>query len=86
MLTSKGAAAVTGGGFVTLAAALSATHMLPAERIALVIGVDRILSEARAITNLNGVAAVAVSKMEGEFDVARYNVAARPDAPTLPAG
>lgn len=77
MLTSKGAAAVTGGGFVTLAATLSATHVLPVEGLALLLGVDRFMSEARAITNLigNGVATIAVSKMEGEFDEQRYRVA-----------
>lgn len=70
MLTSKGAAAVTGGGFVTLAATLSATHVLPVEGLALLLGVDRFMSEARAITNLigNGVATVVVAKMEKEFD------------------
>jgi aerobic C4-dicarboxylate transport protein len=70
MLTSKGAAAVTGGGFVTLAATLSATGALPIEGLALLLGVDRFMSEARALTNLigNGVATVVVAKMEGEFD------------------
>ena len=70
MLTSKGAAAVTGGGFVTLAATLSATGVLPIEGLALLLGVDRFMSEARALTNLvgNGVATVVVAKMEGEFD------------------
>jgi aerobic C4-dicarboxylate transport protein len=77
MLTSKGAAAVTGGGFVTLAATLSATGALPVEGLALLLGVDRFMSEARAITNLigNGVATIVVSKMEGEFDAARYEAA-----------
>jgi aerobic C4-dicarboxylate transport protein len=70
MVTSKGAAAVTGGGFVTLAATLSATGVLPVEGLALLLGVDRFMSEARAITNLigNGVATVVVAKMEGEFN------------------
>ncbi len=77
MLTSKGAAAVTGGGFITLAATLAATHVLPVEGLALLLGVDRFMSEARAITNLigNGVATIVVSKMEGEFDEARYQAA-----------
>ena len=77
MLTSKGAAAVTGGGFVTLAATLAATHVLPVEGLALLLGVDRFMSEARAITNLigNGVATIVVSKMEGEFDDRRYRAA-----------
>jgi aerobic C4-dicarboxylate transport protein len=70
MLTSKGAAAVTGGGFITLAATLSATNVLPVEGLVLLLGVDRFMSEARAITNLigNGIATVVVAKMEGEFD------------------
>ncbi|WP_369361550.1 dicarboxylate/amino acid:cation symporter [Priestia megaterium] len=69
MLTSKGAAGVTGSGFITLAATLAAFPMIPVEGIALLIGVDRFMSEARAITNLigNGVATVVVSKMENEF-------------------
>jgi aerobic C4-dicarboxylate transport protein len=73
LLTSKGAAAVTGGGFITLAATLSATGTLPVEGLALLLGVDRFMSEARAITNLigNGVATVAVSRWEGDVDVAR---------------
>jgi aerobic C4-dicarboxylate transport protein len=79
MLTSKGAAAVTGGGFVTLAATLTATHVLPIEGLALLLGVDRFMSEARAITNLigNGVAAIAVSRMEGEFNEAKFAQASR---------
>jgi aerobic C4-dicarboxylate transport protein len=74
MLTSKGAAAVTGGGFVTLAATLSATHVLPVEGLALLLGVDRFMSEARAVTNLigNGIATIVVSKMEGDFNADRY--------------
>lgn len=70
MLTSKGAAAVTGGGFITLAATLSATGTLPVEGLALLLGVDRFMSEARAITNLigNGVATIVIAKMENEFD------------------
>jgi aerobic C4-dicarboxylate transport protein len=75
MLTSKGAAAVTGGGFITLAATISATKTgLPPEGLYLLFGVDRFMSEARAITNLigNGVATICVSKWEGEFDRAKY--------------
>jgi aerobic C4-dicarboxylate transport protein len=69
MLTSKGAAGVTGSGFITLAATLAAFPMIPVEGIALLLGVDRFMSEARAITNLigNAVATVVVSKMENEF-------------------
>jgi aerobic C4-dicarboxylate transport protein len=87
MLTSKGAAAVTGAGFVTLAATLQATHVLPVEGLALLFGVDRFMSEARAITNLigNGVATIVVSKWEGEFDPARYEAAiAGGSTPALP--
>ena len=86
LLTSKGAAAVTGGGFITLSATLGtaqATRDIPIEGPALVLGVDRFMSEARAITNLigNGVAAIAVSRMEGEFDLAKFRAAAaNPDA------
>lgn len=69
MLTSKGAAGVTGSGFVTLAATLAVFPSIPVEGMALILGVDRFMSEARAITNLigNGVATVVVSKMENEF-------------------
>lgn len=74
MLTSKGAAGVTGSGFITLAATLAAFPMIPVEGMALILGVDRFMSEARAITNLigNGVATVAISKMENEFDPDGY--------------
>ncbi|MBS2970433.1 dicarboxylate/amino acid:cation symporter [Metabacillus sp. KIGAM252] len=69
MLTSKGAAGVTGSGFITLAATVAAFPIIPVEGIALLIGVDRFMSEARAITNLigNGVATVVISKNENEF-------------------
>jgi aerobic C4-dicarboxylate transport protein len=73
LLTSKGAAAVTGGGFITLAATLSAVGNIPVAGLTLLLGVDRFMSEARAITNLigNGVASVVVSRSEGELDVAK---------------
>ncbi len=73
LLTSKGAAAVTGGGFITLSTTLEATHAIPAGGLSLIIGIDRFMSEARAVTNLigNGVAVIAVSAWEGEFDRAR---------------
>ena len=69
MITSKGAAAVTGGGFVTLAAALSAFEVIPVAGISLLLGIDRFMSEARAITNMigNGVATIVIAKSEGEF-------------------
>lgn len=73
MLTSKGAAAVTGGGFITLAATLSAFPTIPVAGIALLLGVDRFMSEARAITNLigNAVATVVVAKWNGSLDMAQ---------------
>ncbi|MBP7710395.1 MAG: C4-dicarboxylate transporter DctA [Rickettsiales bacterium] len=69
LFTSKGAAGVTGSGFVTLAATLSVVHTIPLAGLALILGIDRFMSEARAITNLvgNATACVAVSKWEGEF-------------------
>ncbi len=77
LLTSKGAAAVTGGGFITLAATLSAVGNIPVSGLTLLLGIDRFMSEARAITNLigNGVASVAVSKWERELDVAKARAA-----------
>jgi aerobic C4-dicarboxylate transport protein len=73
MLTSKGAAAVTGGGFITLAATLSALGTVPVAGITLLLGVDRFMSEMRSVTNLigNGVATIVVAKWEGEFDAER---------------
>jgi len=73
LLTSKTAAAVTGGGFITLAATLSAVGNIPIAGLTLLLGVDRFMSEARAITNLigNGVATVAVARWERELDLAR---------------
>jgi aerobic C4-dicarboxylate transport protein len=70
LLTSKGAAAVTGGGFVTLAATLSSTRTVPVAGLSLLLGVDRFMSEARAITNLigNGVATLAVARWERVLD------------------
>ncbi|MBK8171023.1 MAG: C4-dicarboxylate transporter DctA [Sandaracinaceae bacterium] len=87
LLTSKGAAAVTGGGFITLAATLSATGEIPVAGLVLLLGVDRFMSEARAITNLigNGVATIAISRWERELDVPRANMilsAPRTAAPT----
>lgn len=73
LLTSKGAAGVTGSGFITLAATLSTVGTIPVTGIALLLGIDRFMSEARALTNLigNGVATVVVAKWEGEFDAVR---------------
>jgi aerobic C4-dicarboxylate transport protein len=73
LLTSKGAAAVTGGGFITLAATLSSTGTVPVAGLALILGIDRFMSEARAITNLigNGVATMVVARWEGALDLER---------------
>ena len=73
MLTSKGAAGVTGSGFIVLASTLSALQVVPIEGIALVLGVDRFMSEARAITNLigNGAATLVVARSEKAFDDAQ---------------
>ncbi|MDB4874125.1 MAG: sodium:dicarboxylate symporter [Gemmatimonadetes bacterium] len=70
MLTSKGAAGVTGSGFIVLASTLSALNVVPIEGIALVLGVDRFMSEARSITNLigNGVATLVIARSENAFD------------------
>jgi aerobic C4-dicarboxylate transport protein len=75
LLTSKGAAAVTGGGFVALAATLSSMHTLPVAGLALLLGVDRFMSEARALTNLigNGVATIIVAKWERSLDERRMH-------------
>lgn len=69
MVTSKGAAGVTGSGFVILASTLSSLHKIPLEGLAFLLGVDKFMSEARAITNFigNGVAAIVISKSENEF-------------------
>lgn len=69
MVTSKGAAGVTGSGFIVLASTLTAIHKIPLEGLAFLLGVDKFMSEARAITNFigNGVATIVISKTEGEF-------------------
>ena len=70
MVTSKGAAGVTGSGFIVLASTLSALRVVPVEGVALVLGVDRFMSEARSITNLigNAVATVVIARSEGAFE------------------
>ena len=70
MLTSKGAAGVTGSGFIVLASTLAALRVVPIEGVAILLGVDRFMSEARAITNLigNGVATLVVARSENAFD------------------
>ena len=75
LLTSKGASGVTGSGFITLAATLSAVPTIPVAGLALILGIDRFMSEARALTNLvgNGVATVVVSAWEKELDRDKMN-------------
>lgn len=77
MVTSKGAAGVTGSGFVVLASTLTAIKVIPLEGLALLLGVDRFMSEARAITNFigNGVATIWISNNEGDFDRAKMEYA-----------
>ena len=69
MITSKGAAGVTGSGFIVLASTLTAVHKIPVEGLAFLLGVDKFMSEARAITNIigNGVATIVIAKSEKEF-------------------
>ena len=70
MLTSKGASGVTGAGFITLAATLAVVPTIPIAALALIVGVDRFMSECRALTNLvgNGVAALVMARWEGDLD------------------
>jgi aerobic C4-dicarboxylate transport protein len=86
LLTSKGAAAVTGGGFITLAATLATLHgKVPVAGIVLVLAIDRFMSEARAITNLfgNSVATVFVAWWEGQLDLDRARLVLAGGAPAL---
>jgi aerobic C4-dicarboxylate transport protein len=71
MITSKGASGVTGAGFVTLAATLAIVPDIPIQSLAILLGIDKFMSECRALTNLigNGVATVVISRWEGELDV-----------------
>ena len=75
MLTSKGAAGVTGSGFVILAATLSAVGNVPVGGLALILGIDRFMSEARALTNVigNGVASIVVARWTGDLDIAQLD-------------
>jgi aerobic C4-dicarboxylate transport protein len=75
LLTSKGAAGVTGSGFIVLAATLSAVGNVPVAGLALILGIDRFMSEARALTNLvgNGVATLVVAKWCGQLDEQRMH-------------
>jgi aerobic C4-dicarboxylate transport protein len=83
MLTSKGAAAVTGGGFITLAATLASLGTVPVAGITLLLGIDRFMSQMRSFTNLigNGVATIVVAKWEKEFDVERSTKVLDGEAP-----
>jgi DAACS family dicarboxylate/amino acid:cation (Na+ or H+) symporter/aerobic C4-dicarboxylate transport protein len=71
LLTSKGSAGVAGAGFVALAATLASMHKIPVSGLVLLLGVDRFLNEARAVTNLigNGVATIVVARWEGALDM-----------------
>src|SRR6516225_1432362 len=75
MLTSKGASGVTGAGFVTLAATLAIVPDIPIQSLALLLGIDKFMSECRALTNLvgNGVATVVVSRWENELDTEKLH-------------
>ena len=77
MLTSKGASGVTGAGFITLAATLAVVPSVPVAGLALILGIDRFMSEARAITNFigNSVASVVISRWEKELDYEKLNKA-----------
>ena len=87
LLTSKGIAGVAGGGFIALAATLSSTNKIPVAGLVLVFGIDRILDEARAVTNLigNGIATIAVAKWEGQFDQNRATAVLNENAGSPPA-
>jgi aerobic C4-dicarboxylate transport protein len=86
LITSKGAAAVAGGGFVTLAATLASVSSIPVAGLSLILGIDRFMAEARAITNLigNGVATIVVAKWENELDEACMRRHLRPSPDAMP--
>ena len=85
MLSSKGAAGVTGAGFITLAATLSIVPSVPVAGMALILGVDRFMSECRSLTNFigNAVATIVVSRWEGQFDRAQFDAALRGEVPQV---
>ena len=87
MLSSKGAAGITGAGFITLAATLSVVPSVPVAGMALILGIDRFMSECRALTNFigNAVATIVVARWEGELDEAQLDAALRGKAPAVPA-
>jgi aerobic C4-dicarboxylate transport protein len=82
MLTSKGASGVTGAGFVTLAATLAVVPSIPVAGLALILGIDRFMSEMRSLTNFigNGVAAIVIARWEDELDLRRLQQELRPAA------
>ena len=88
MLTSKGASGVTGAGFITLAATLATVPTIPIAALALIVGIDRFMSECRALTNLvgNGVATLAIARWEGELDrdLLKFQLNAGPNASRAP--
>lgn len=91
MISSKGAAGVTGAGFITLAATLSIVPSVPVAGLALILGIDRFMSECRSLTNFigNAVATVVVSKWEGRLDKAQFDAALAgrlPPVEELPEG
>lgn len=87
MLSSKGAAGVTGAGFITLAATLAVVPEVPVAGMALILGVDRFMSECRSLTNFTGnaVATVVIARWEGQLDRARLHAALNGNAAPLPA-
>jgi Na+/H+-dicarboxylate symporter len=91
VIVSKGSAGVSGAAFVALAASLASTNILPIAGLGLVLGVDRFMSEARALVNVIGcfVATIVVAKWDGEFDLARARAVLADrenyDNPTVPA-
>ena len=87
MLSSKGAAGITGAGFITLAATLSVVPSVPVAGMALILGIDRFMSECRALTNFvgNAVATIVVARWENELDVAQLNAALSGDLEEMPA-
>ena len=83
LLTSKGAAGVTGSGFIVLAATLSAVGTVPVAGLALILGIDRFMSEARALTNIigNGVATIVVAKWTGDLNIEQLQTRLRNPGP-----
>jgi aerobic C4-dicarboxylate transport protein len=82
MITSKGASGVTGAGFVCLAATLAAVPGIPIESLALLVGIDRLMSQCRSFTNLigNGVATVVISRWEKEVSAETVRAHLRPSS------